>query len=223
MRTYQAIDLNTGDDVYGFGSAQHGYTLTTSGPQHDIGFVIHDTGGVDTIDFSGSTAGTILDLRVGQFSSVNGHSNNVSIFAGHNADGTDYYVENGIGSRLDDILIGNDGANVLDGRGGGDRMAGQRRRRRLLRRLSRRHRPREGERREDTCHRAVRQPEHRRIANVENIIYADDSTIQAGGERARARSPETRADQRHRRRRQQTRRSTAVPATTRSSAGAATT
>ena len=97
---------------------------TSSGTQHDIGFVIHDTGGTDTIDFSGSTAGTILDLRAGQFSSVNGHSNNVSIFAGHNADGTDYYIENGIGSRYDDILIGNDGANVLDGRGGGDRMAG---------------------------------------------------------------------------------------------------
>ena len=81
--------------------------------------MIHDTGGTDTIDFSGSTAGTILDLRAGQFSSVNGHTNNVSIFAGHNADGTDYYIENGIGSRYNDILIGNDGANVLDGRGGG--------------------------------------------------------------------------------------------------------
>ena len=124
VRTYQHIDLNTGDNVYGFGSTQYGYQLTSSGTQHDIGFVIHDTGGTDTIDFSGSTAGTILDLRAGQFSSVNGHSNNVSIFAGHNADATDYYIENGIGSRYDDILIGNDGANILDGRGGDDRMAG---------------------------------------------------------------------------------------------------
>ena len=124
VRTYQHIDLNTGDNVYGFGSTQYGYKLTSSGLQHDIGFVIHDTGGTDTVDFSGSTAGTILDLRAGQFSSVNGHNNNVSIFAGHNADGTDYYIENGIGSSYDDILIGNDGTNVLDGRGGGDRMAG---------------------------------------------------------------------------------------------------
>lgn len=124
VRTYQHIDLNTGDNVYGFGSTQYGYALTASGMQHDIGFVIHDTGGNDTINFSGSTAGTILDLRAGQFSSVNGHSNNVSIFDGHNADGTDYYIENGIGSRFNDILIGNDGANVLDGRGGADRMAG---------------------------------------------------------------------------------------------------
>jgi len=124
VRTYQTINLNTGDNVYGFGSTQYGYKLTATGLQRDIGFVIHDTGGSDTINFSGSTAGTILDLRAGQFSSVNGHRNNVSIFAGHNADGTAYYIENGIGSRFADILIGNDGANVLDGRGGADRMAG---------------------------------------------------------------------------------------------------
>lgn len=124
QRVYQTIALNTGDDVYGFNSTSSGYKLASTGPQRDIGFVIHDTGGNDTIDFSGSTAGTILDLRAGQFSSVNGHSNNVSIFAGHNADQSEYYIEGGIGSRYGDILIGNDGANVLDGRGGADRMAG---------------------------------------------------------------------------------------------------
>lgn len=123
-RTYQKIDLNTGDNTYGFNSTEYGYELTSSGMQHDIGFTIHDTGGVDTIDFSGSTAGTVLDLRAGQFSSVNGHRNNVSIFAGHNEDQTEYYIENGIGSDHDDILIGNDGNNILDGRGGADRMAG---------------------------------------------------------------------------------------------------
>ncbi|WP_305791230.1 M10 family metallopeptidase C-terminal domain-containing protein [Thalassococcus sp. S3] len=124
VRTYQTIDLNTGDDVYGFNSTKYGYELTSSGMTRDIGFVIHDTGGTDTMDFSGSIAGTILDMRAGQFSSVNGHNNNVSIFAGHNEDKTEYYIENGIGSQYDDILIGNDGDNVLDGRGGGDRMAG---------------------------------------------------------------------------------------------------
>ena len=123
-RTYETIDLNTGDNTYGFDSTQLGFQLAATGMLHDIGFVIHDTGGTDTVDFSGSTAGTILDLRAGQFSSVNGHSNNVSIFDGHNADETEYYVENGVGSDHDDILLGNDGANVLDGRAGGDRMAG---------------------------------------------------------------------------------------------------
>ncbi|WP_275041497.1 M10 family metallopeptidase C-terminal domain-containing protein [Tateyamaria sp. ANG-S1] len=123
-RTYQTINLNTGDDVYGFNSDKYGYELTSSGMQRDIGFVIHDTGGNDTMDFSGSIAGTILDMRAGQLSNVNGHNNNVSIFAGHNEDDTEYYIENGIGSQYDDVLIGNDGDNVLDGRGGDDRMAG---------------------------------------------------------------------------------------------------
>jgi Ca2+-binding RTX toxin-like protein len=181
VRTYQQINLNTGDNVYGFGSTQYGYQLTSSGMQHDIGFVIHDTGGNDTIDFSGSTAGTILDLRAGQFSSVNGHSNNVSIFAGHNADGTDYYIESGIGSRFDDILIGNDGANILDGRGGGDRMAGNGgddiyfvdSLDDIVRE--------ESNGGNDTIILLARNLKIRKVANVENIIYADASTIQPGG------------------------------------------
>jgi Ca2+-binding RTX toxin-like protein len=181
VRTYQHIDLNTGDNVYGFGSTQYGYQLTSSGMQHDIGFVIHDTGGTDTVDFSGSTAGTILDLRAGQFSSVNGHTNNVSIFAGHNADGTDYYIENGIGSWYDDILIGNDGANTLDGRGGGDRMAGYGgddiyfvdSLDDIVRE--------EANGGNDTVILLSRDLRIRRIANVEQIIYADESTLQTGG------------------------------------------
>lgn len=123
-RTYQTIELNTGDDVYGFGGTHLGQRLTATGMTRDVGFLIHDTGGNDTIDFSGSTAGTILDMRAGQFSSVNGHSNNVSIFAGHNADQSGYYIENGIGSAFADVIIGNDGANTIDGRAGADSMAG---------------------------------------------------------------------------------------------------
>ncbi|MET0745190.1 MAG: M10 family metallopeptidase C-terminal domain-containing protein [Microvirga sp.] len=180
VRTYQTIDLNTGDDVYGFGSTKSGYTLTPSGPQHDIGFVIHDTGGTDVIDFSGSTAGTILDLRAGQFSSVNGHHDNVSIFAGHNPDATEYNVENGIGSAYDDTLIGNDGANVLDGRGGGDRMAGNGgddiyfvdSRDDIVRE--------ELAGGDDTVIVLSRNLKIGKIANVETIIYADESTIQPG-------------------------------------------
>ncbi|WP_186002606.1 M10 family metallopeptidase C-terminal domain-containing protein [Mycobacterium sp. KBS0706] len=124
VRSYQDIQLNTGDDVYGFGSTRLGYTLTADGSTHDIGFVIHDTGGHDTVDFSGSTDSTILDLREGRFSSVNGHTNNVAIFDGHNADATEYYIEKGVGSAYLDIIIGNDGDNELLGGGGDDRIDG---------------------------------------------------------------------------------------------------
>ena len=178
LRTYQTIDLMTGDNVYGFNSTEYGYELTSSGMQHDIGFVIHDTGGFDVVDFSGSTAGTILDLRAGQFSSVNGHKNNVSIFAGHNADETEYYIENGIGSGYDDILIGNDGDNVLDGRGGGDRMAGYGgddvyfvdSLDDIVRE--------EADGGNDTVILLSRDLDISEIANVENIIYADGSPHQ---------------------------------------------
>lgn len=124
VRTFKEQALNTGDNVYGFGSTDQNFKLTSTGTSRDIGFVIHDTGGNDTVDFSGSTEGTVLDLRAGQFSSVNGHSNNVAIYAGHNADESDYYIEKGIGSRYADVLIGNDGNNILDGRAGADSMAG---------------------------------------------------------------------------------------------------
>ena len=181
VRTYQTINLNTGDNVYGFGSAMYGYKLTSTGLQHDIGFVIHDTGGRDTINFSGSTAGTILDLRAGQFSSVNGHHNNVSIFAGHNADGKEYYIENGIGSRFNDVLIGNDGANILDGRGGADSMAGN---------------GGDDVYFVDSIDDIVREQADGgndtvvvlsknlgvlTYANIENVIYIDGSTVQPGG------------------------------------------
>jgi Ca2+-binding RTX toxin-like protein len=180
VRTYQTINLNTGDNIYGFGSTQNSYKLTSTGLQHNIGFVIHDTGGNDTINFSGSTAGAILDLRAGQFSSVNGHNNNVSIFAGHNADGTDYYIENGIGSQYDDILIGNDGANVLDGRAGADRMAGNGGNDiyfvdsmdDIVRE--------EANGGDDTVILLSRDIHIQKIANVEHIIYADESTLQPG-------------------------------------------
>lgn len=183
LRSYQVIDLNTGDNLYGFGSTQYGYQLTASGLQHDVGFVIHDTGGTDTVNFSGSTAGTILDLRAGQFSSVNGHKNNVSIFAGHNSDASEYYVENGIGSRYADVLIGNDGANLLDGRGGVDRMAGGAgddvyfvdSRHDIVRE------ERDGG--DDTVVLMSRNLGITSIAGIENIVYADGATIRpASGE-----------------------------------------
>ncbi len=124
VRTYQDVQLNTGNDVYGFGSTKLGYELKTTGNGHDIGFVIHDTGGFDTVDFSGSTAGTTLDLRAGRWSSVNGHNNNVVIYQGHNADATDYYIEKGVGSAFNDIILGNDGNNELIGGAGDDKIAG---------------------------------------------------------------------------------------------------
>ena len=123
-RTYQDIQLNTGDDVYGFGATKTGFVLAAEGGANDAGFVIHDTGGTDTLDFSGSTDRTVLDLRAGRWSSVNGHQDNVAIFDGHNADQGEYIIERGIGSRFADVILGNAGDNELIANAGNDRVAG---------------------------------------------------------------------------------------------------
>lgn len=122
--TYLEVRVNDGDDTYGFGGKK-GFQLTDdTGPYHNIGFTIHDTGGTDTLDFSGSTAGTLLDLRPGHFSSVNGHVGNVFIFNGHNTDQDGYNIEQGIGSRFDDVITGNAAANTLRGGDGNDVITG---------------------------------------------------------------------------------------------------
>lgn len=105
-----------GNTVYGYNSTAGlaSYDLTTA---NDIAFSIWDGGGNDTLDFSGSTAATELDLREGAFSSVNGQTYNVSI--AYRAQ-----VENGIGSSFADTIRGNDLDNNLSGGAGDDTIRG---------------------------------------------------------------------------------------------------
>ncbi len=104
------------DTVYGYNSTAGlaSYDLTT---RDDIAFSIWDGGGEDTLDFSGSNTGTELDLRDGAFSSVNGQIYNVSIAYGA-------VIENGTGSAMDDVIIGNEVTNVLRGGAGNDTITG---------------------------------------------------------------------------------------------------
>lgn len=122
-RHYDEVGMHQGDNTYGFGGNQ-GFQLTRQGNLHDVGFTIHDTGGHDTLNFSGSTSKTILDLTPGAFSSVNGNKHNIDIYKGHNADVSDYYIEKAIGSDFNDRIRGNDGNNELIGGKGSDRITG---------------------------------------------------------------------------------------------------
>ncbi len=74
--------------------------------------VIWDAGGNDTITATGSQA-SMIDLRQGSFSHLNGVLNNVAIAFNAN-------IENAVGSSGNDTLIGNHLNNVLMGGGGND-------------------------------------------------------------------------------------------------------
>ncbi|MEO0818761.1 MAG: M10 family metallopeptidase C-terminal domain-containing protein, partial [Pseudomonadota bacterium] len=104
------------DTVYGYNQTTglNSYNLTY---RNDIAFSIWDGDGTDTLDFSGSSQGTELDLREGSFSSVNGQTYNVSI--AYNA-----VIENGVGSAHDDMITGNGVANTIWGGAGDDVIAG---------------------------------------------------------------------------------------------------
>ena len=120
------MDARIGDDTYGFnataGDAYDFMTTRTNGSGRetvntDMAFSIWDAGGADTIDFSGSSSGTELDLRSGAFSSTNGQTYNVSIAYG-------VTIESGVGSDHDDLIQGNEVSNTLFGGDGNDTLIG---------------------------------------------------------------------------------------------------
>lgn len=120
------MSTRTGDDVYGFnataGAAYDFETFRTNGSGRqiantDMAFSIWDAGGHDTLDFSGSSKGTELDLRAGSFSSTNGQIYNVSIAYG-------VTIESGVGSDHSDLLHGNEIGNTLFGGAGDDTLIG---------------------------------------------------------------------------------------------------
>ena len=120
------MSTRTEDNTYGFNAnAGDAYdftsTRTTSGGSEtqnlDMAFSIWDAGGIDTLDFSGSNAGTVIDLREGGFSSANGQIYNVSIAYGA-------VVENAVGSEHDDEMLGNWARNTMEGGTGDDVIQG---------------------------------------------------------------------------------------------------
>lgn len=103
-----------GDTTYGYNSTAGNVIFDATAHSNPVSFTIFDTGGTDTMDYSGSGADQILDLREQAYSSVMGRDGNVGI-----ARGT--VIENAIGGSGDDTFIGNDANNVLTGAGGADR------------------------------------------------------------------------------------------------------
>ncbi len=103
----------SGDTVYGYNSTAGNTIFDATAFSNPVSFTIFDSGGDDTMDYSGSGADQILDLREQAYSSVQGRTGNVGI-----AKGT--VIENAIGGSGDDVFVGNEADNTLTGNGGSD-------------------------------------------------------------------------------------------------------
>ncbi|MDK3020960.1 M10 family metallopeptidase C-terminal domain-containing protein, partial [Pseudodonghicola flavimaris] len=129
----------TGNTTWGFNSTWVDWTPTSTGPGFGYAntayasldtllatntLAIVDGGGIDTLDLSGYSNNSKIDLRVTSsaniapsFSDVAGLIGNLSI-----APGT--VIENAVGGAGNEVIYGNNSANTLDGGGGNDSIYG---------------------------------------------------------------------------------------------------
>lgn len=105
-----------GDTTYGFNSSETGSIYDFTANANPV-LAIYDADGSDILDFSGWDTPAILNLNPGALSSANGMTNNIGI-----AHGT--VIEKAIGGAGDDLLIGSELAEELDGGAGLDTLIG---------------------------------------------------------------------------------------------------
>ena len=123
QRLYGAnTTTRTGNTVYGFNSNTNVAAYTIGVGQTAV-FSIWDGGGNDTLDLSGYSTNSVIDLRQEAYSSAgptpDGPSAvfNISIARGA-------IIENAIGGSGNDTITGNAGVNVLIGNAGNDTLNG---------------------------------------------------------------------------------------------------
>jgi serralysin len=110
-----ATATRTGDTVYGFNATAGGF-YDFAANEYPI-VCIWDAGGEDTLDFSGYSDPTRLDLRAGAYSNTPLLTRNVSIAFGTT-------IENAVGGSGKDSIAGNGAGNDLRGRDGNDNLRG---------------------------------------------------------------------------------------------------
>ncbi|WP_073522306.1 M10 family metallopeptidase C-terminal domain-containing protein [Pseudomonas fluorescens] len=107
------LQTRTGDTTYGFNSNADREVFKLKSVDDLPVFCVWDAGGRDTFDFSAFKQDQVINLRSGSFSNVGGGIGNVSIANG-------VTIERAIGGAGNDILIGNDSGNELEGGEGDD-------------------------------------------------------------------------------------------------------
>jgi serralysin len=105
-----------GDTVYGFGNTS-GRAIYDAALNPTVTYTVYDNGGIDTLNYSGSSAAQTINLTAEAFSSTLGRVGNVTIARGS-------VIENAIGGNGADTLIGNAVNNVLSGGAGSDNLSG---------------------------------------------------------------------------------------------------
>lgn len=106
---YGKKDFSTGDDRYTLDHVSQAGGLLS----------VIDDGGVDWIDASASVTAVSIDLRDGRSSSLGAAPDGMPL-RGNFVLATGSMIENAIGSRGDDLIVGNDLPNTLRGFGGND-------------------------------------------------------------------------------------------------------
>lgn len=101
----------TGDTTYGFNSNAGGVFDANAFPT--ARYTIVDSGGTDTLDYSGHFGQLLINLNAETFSNIGGGVGNVSI-------GRGTIIENAIGGSNNDTIIANGANNVINGNEGAD-------------------------------------------------------------------------------------------------------
>lgn len=114
---YGAAEANTGDTIYGTGGNSGTYLDGVHDLSNPVTYTVFDTGGVDTFDFSHSSAHQVLDLRQESFSDLDGYDGNVGI-------ARDTVIEHGRTGGGNDVITGNNAANELVSGAGADTVEG---------------------------------------------------------------------------------------------------
>ncbi len=120
QRIYGAsTTTRTGDTVYGFASNITGFAANiydfTRNPFPIL--TLFDSGGTDTLNLSGWSTASFINLEPGVYSSANNMTNNIVIAYAS-------VIENAVGGSGNDVLTGNAVANRLDGGSGNDQLLG---------------------------------------------------------------------------------------------------
>jgi hypothetical protein len=125
QRLYGAnMTTRTGDTVYGFNSNTGLAHFTIASATGSPVFSIWDAGGDDTLDLSGYTTPSEIDLRQEAFSGAGPGNSGVGVAVGNISIARGAIIENAIGGAGADTLIGNEAANRLTGNFGADTLIG---------------------------------------------------------------------------------------------------